>query len=188
MKCLCALTFGLVLGLATPAAAEVRFGVAVQNVSFEDNGAQADELGSNLELEAVGAPLRIGWARNPRPYAMVSASSNGGTSFAAAGLYWSIPVSENWRIEPGVGLAIHNGELHNPQPPGALAASRSAKRDQTLGSRMLFRDSIGLRRELRNGASIGITFEHLSNGGELLGHRDNQSLNQVSIWYAHRFR
>lgn len=188
VKYLCALIFSLALCLALPAAAEVRIGIAAHNVSFEDSDTQSLERGPNIELEAVGKPLQLSWARHPRPYAMVSANTNGDTSYVAAGLYWRIPVSENWSVEPGIGLAIHDGALHNPYPPENPAAAEYARRHQLLGMRMLFRDSIGVRRQLRNGAAIGITFEHLSNGGELFGHHDNQSLNEVSVWYSRSFR
>ena len=45
----------------------------------------------------------------------------------------------------------------------------------------------GLNLNFRN-APIDLVLEHLSNGGDLFGHSDNESLNELGLRYSTRFR
>ena len=84
----------------------------------------------------------LSWLAAPRPYAMVSANTNGDANFAAAGLYWRVRLSPHWSLEPGLGLAVHDGELHNPFPRGDPRADAYGREHQILGARVLFRDTL----------------------------------------------
>jgi lipid A 3-O-deacylase len=171
------------LGACPPPASaetEARVGAAAHNV----NGASS-EGGAAIQLELVGDRLSAPrWLFAPRPYAMASANLDGDTSYAAAGLYWRVRISDRWSIEPGFGFAVHDGALRNPYPDGDPRADAFAQSHQLLGSRVLFRDSLGVRRSLENGRAVSLTFEHLSNGGSLFGHEDNQSLNELTLSYS----
>lgn len=140
----------------------------------------SSEGGADLELAYVGTQLSA-WTRHARPYALGSINLNGETSYVAAGALWRVPISDRWTLEPGFGVALHNGALHNRYTPDDPRAVTYAERHQLLGARILFRTSLTLSRRLDNGASIGLVYEHLSNGGDLFGHSDNQSLNNLGI-------
>ena len=90
------------------------------------------------------------------------------------------------RVEPGFGVAIHNGAVHNRYAPDDPRADEYASHHQLLGSRVLFRDTLAVERDIGRNRAIGIAFEHLSNGGELFGHRDNESLNEISVRFSMR--
>ncbi len=161
---------------------EVRFGVAAHNVSFNNSSAQGDEKGPNLEVEIVGKPPRaLRRLGSPRPYAMVSANLNGDTSYAAAGLEWRLRLNDQWSLQPAICVAVHDGAEHNRYQPSDPRAHDYARRHQLLGSRVLFRESVALERRLDDRHAVALVYEHLSNGGGLFGHDDNQSLNQVGV-------
>jgi hypothetical protein len=185
------------VAFATPASAqfvdEVRVGVAAHNVRFggDDSGdpsdpGQSDEAGPDLELEIVSSRLHLGLLGEPRPYAMISVNLNGDTSYAAAGLAWRWRFAEHWMLEPSLGLAVHNGATHNPYAPGDPRAEAYAREHQLLGTRVLFRETLAIDREIDDRHSLGLSFTHLSNGGALFGHDDNQSLNEIALRYTIR--
>ena len=166
--------------------AEWRIGVVAHNIHpFGYGDMQSRETGPNLEGEMVGAPSQTLRAiGRPRPYVMASANLSGDTSFAAAGLYWPWRFDPDWRLEFGVGLALHDGELHNPYPASDPRAAAFQYEHQLLGTHMLFRDSLALDRAIGAGCSVGIVYEHLSNAGDLFGHSDNESLNELGVRFS----
>lgn len=172
-----------------PDAAGWRVGLVAHNIRFERGEHQSNENGPNLEIEIDSArPHNLAWLGHPQFYGELSANLNGDTSFAAAGLYWRWKLGHRWRIEPGFGLAIHDGKLHDPYPASDPRSIDFEREHQLLGTRLLFRDSLALERQIGGGRSIGLVFEHLSNGGEVFGHRDNGSLNELGLRYTMRFR
>jgi hypothetical protein len=179
------------LAFATPAAGqaidELRVGVAAHNVRYdgEDSG-QSDERGPSLELEIVAPALHLDAFGAPRPFAMASINLNGDTSYAAAGLLWRWRFAPSWTLEPSLGAAVHDGALDNPYPAGDPRADDYAREHQLLGTRVLFREALALERRLDDRRSLGIVFEHLSNGGALFGNEDNQSLNEIALRYTLR--
>lgn len=170
-------------------APEWRIGLVAHNIHpFGYGEFQSREDGVNLEGELVGAPLRFLHAVwTPRPYAMVSANLGGHTSFAAAGFYWRIRLTKKWRLEPGLGVAVHDGELRNPYPASDPRAAGFQRDHQVLGTRLLFRDSLALERTIGVGRSVGLVLEHLSNGGDLFGNHDNESLNELGVRFSTTF-
>jgi hypothetical protein len=188
-----ALICAAVCAFAAPACArvvdEARVGVAAHNVHFRsdspDSSGQSDETGPDLELEIVSSQLR-GVFGAPRPYAMLSANLAGDTSYAAAGLLWRWRFARRWTFEPSFGLAIHNGATHNPYPPGDPRAEEYAREHQLLGTRALFRETLAVDRELDARQSLGLSIAHLSNGGTVFGHSDNEGLNEVALRYTIR--
>ncbi len=174
---------------AQPAAAvEIRIGLAAHNVKIWTAEHQSDEGGVNVELEAVaGSPQALRRLWRPRPYAMASINTQGDTSFAAAGLYWRWGFAERWALEPGLGLAVHDGATSNPYGPGDPRAAIYEDEHQMLGARVLFRDTLALERRLGERRAISLVVEHLSNGGALFGHDSNQSLNEITLRYAVTF-
>src|SRR5262245_31624115 len=194
MRACCVLICAAAMTLAAPASArvvdEVRVGVAAHNVHFSSGGSgnsrQSDEKGPDLELEIVSSQAHLGFLGKPRPYAMLSANLNGDTSYAAAGLLWRWRFSQHWTLEPSLGLAVHDGATHNPYAPDDPRAEAYAREHQLLGTRVLFRETLALDRQLGDRHAIGLVIEHLSNGGAVFGHDDNESLNEIALRYTLR--
>jgi lipid A 3-O-deacylase len=171
-------------------AAVWRLGLVQHNIHIGGYGdMQSHEGGANIEAELVSKPIQgLSAIWSPRAYVMGSVNTHGDTSFAAAGLYWEWRPWRAWSVEPGFGLAIHDGELHNPYPDGDLRAAAFQHDNQLLGTRLLFRDTLALDRDIGHGRALGLVFEHLSNGGNLFGHRDNESLNELGLRFSSKFR
>lgn len=175
------------LAIAAPASAKIdaRIGAVAHNVKLGGGDTQSNESGVNLEAEIIGDRIGpLGWLGGPRPYAMVSGNTNGDTSFGGVGLYWRVPFAHVWTLEPGFGAVVHDGALNNPFPSSDPRAESYAKEHQLLGTRILFRDSLALDRDMGQGRTLGLVYEHLSNGGSALGHRDNQSLNEIGVRFT----
>ena len=193
MKCIPLLVLIGLLARAPAALAEDaswRVGLVEHNIHIGGYGEkQSHEGGVNLEADLVGAPIRdLSVIFAPRPYVMASINTDGDTSFAAAGLYWRWRPNRVWSVEPGFGLAVHDSELHNPFPDSDPRAAIFQRAHQLLGTRLLFCDTLALDRDIGGGRTIGLGFEHLSNGGKLFGQRDNESLNELGLRYSATFR
>lgn len=166
-------------------AQEWSFGIADHDISINGN---SRESGVNVEAEIVGDPIEhLKVIGHPRPYAMASVNTEGDTSYAAAGLYWRVRLSKSWSLQPGFGVAVHNGKLHNPFPSDDPRASDFSRSHSLLGARTLFRDTLAVEHQIDDRHEIALVYEHLSNGGSLFGHRDNEGLNEIGVRYSVRF-
>lgn len=92
----------------------------------------------------------------PRPHIGGSVNFSGNTSFAYAGLTWTIDITPRVFIEGSFGGAIHNGETSAYTVPVGRAA---------LGCSPLFRESGSIGVRLSANWSLLATVEHLSNAG-----------------------
>jgi lipid A 3-O-deacylase len=90
----------------------------------------------------------------PRPHIGGSVNFGGDTSFAYAGLTWTIDITPQVFIEGSFGGAIHNGKT-GFVPDGRVA----------LGCSPLFRESGSIGVRLSANWSLIATVEHLSNAG-----------------------
>jgi lipid A 3-O-deacylase len=91
----------------------------------------------------------------PRPHVGGSLNFDDKTSFAYAGLTWTIDITPRFFVEGSFGGAIHNGETGRIVPE-----NRSA-----LGCSPLFRESGSVGVRLSANWSVMATVEHLSNAG-----------------------
>jgi hypothetical protein len=88
----------------------------------------------------------------PRPHLGGSLNFDGRTSFAYAGLSWTIDVTPDVFVEGSFGGAVHNGKDH------------PLNDRQALGCSPLFRESGSVGVRLSANWSVMATVEHLSNG------------------------
>jgi lipid A 3-O-deacylase len=95
-------------------------------------------------LRALGSPL---------PYAFASINSAGDTSFAAAGLSWTLG-KKAFYVRPAIGIAIHTGSIPR------FDAARRQRLD--LGSRVLFEPEIGFGYRISDKVSIEANWSHIS--------------------------
>lgn len=165
----------------------VHVGVLAHNICVTDCKNTGKEQGPVVELQANwGSPDFLDWAGSPQPYAVVSVNTSGETSFGGVGLEWRFAIAEKWAIEPGVGYVIHDGALQNIYPSGDPRAQAYSENRVLLGSRDLFRTSIGVTRELAGPWEAQLFFSHVSHG-QILGTGRNQGMDQAGIRIGYRF-
>jgi len=182
--------FGAVLAAPAQAqagVAEVHAGIMVHNICVTNCKNADKEDGPNLEFQvSFESPKFLDWAFSPKPYVMASINTAGDTSFGAVGFEWRWDFAPGWALEPGVGYAIHDGELENPYPNGSPQAAAFAQAHVQYGSRDLFRTSLALTRDLPGPWEMQLLFEHLSHG-QIIGTGRNQGVDQIGLRLGYRF-
>jgi lipid A 3-O-deacylase len=165
----------------------VHFGVMAHNIRVIDPKNANKEDGPAVELQInFDSPGFLRWAGAPTPYIVGSLNVAGDTSFGGVGLEWSLPLGEDWSVEPGLGYVIHDGALEVPFPWGSQEAVDFSAENVLLGSRDLFRTSIGLSRNFGGGWTGQVFFSHLSHG-QILGDGRNQGMDQLGLRLGRRF-
>ncbi len=182
--------FGAALVLAPTAEAgvdEVHVGIMAHNICVTDCKNAGKEEGPNVEFQvSFDSPGFLNWAGAPQPYVVASVNVAGDTSFGGAGLEWRWEFAEGWALEPGVGYIVHDGELTNPFANGTPEAAAFAAEHVQLGSRDLFRTSLGLTRDFEGPWEAELFFSHLSHG-QILGEGRNQGMDQLGVRFGYQF-
>lgn len=128
---------------------------------------------------------------NPRPIFGVNINSEGATSMAYAGLDWSYQFDFGLFVEGSFGFAAHNGELSTPlDADGGLCSGGPPRwgcvdHRSSLGSRILFRESLELGYRFAGGHGLSAHVSHISNGSILAD--TNGGLDVAGIRYSYRF-
>jgi lipid A 3-O-deacylase len=165
----------------------VNVGVMAHNICVTDCKNAGKEQGPAVEVQAnFGSPELLSLIGSPQPYVVLTLNTSGGTSSGGVGLEWSFPVSEHWAIEPGFGYVIHDGSLQNPYPSSDPRAPEFSENRVLLGSRDLFRTSIGVTRDFDGPWEAQIFFTHLSHG-QIIGEGRNQGMDQLGVRFGYRF-
>jgi len=191
----------LAVSAGTASAGEVIAGVYAHDVTFLGEavglGAAGKEGGANVHLgwrsdRIEGAPS---WMGGPRAHIFVSGNTAGDTSYIAAGLNWHIPITDDgrWYVQPGMGLAYHDGYDIFPDfaEPGISPEEfnrRVALRYERIefGSHILFEPELALGYRLTDNTSVELSYVHLSNG-QIFHQGKNEGLDEVGIRFVHRF-
>lgn len=181
----------LSVAVAAPCAQAVEtlhVGVLKHNIGVLNSKTEGREDGFNVEVQAdFASPAILQWAGKPKPYVMASLNTAGDTSFAGVGLQWRVPLGEKWSFDPGFGYVIHNGEVNNPFRNGDPRATEFSNKHLLLGSRDLFRSTLGISRELSGPWTGQLVFSHLSHG-QILGKGRNQGVDQIGVRVAYRLK
>jgi hypothetical protein len=179
--------------IAAPATAgEVFTGVYAHDVDdgisfgkFED-GAQ---IVTGVRTTALDELKFLG---RPRVHLLVGVNTSGGTNYLASGLAWRFPLSERLYVQPGIGLAIHDGRVNLPSPdePGLTPAERLKRLNdfQTkldLGSRVLFEPELSIGWKATRRLSVEVSWIHLSHG-KLAGDY-NPGLGDIGLRLLYRY-
>lgn len=182
-----------VAAIAAPATAgEVFTGVYAHDVDdgisfgkFED-GAQ---IVTGVRTTALDELKFLG---RPRVHLLVGVNTSGGTNYLASGLAWRFPLSERLYVQPGIGLAIHDGRVNLPSPdePGLTPAERLKRLNdfQTkldLGSRVLFEPELSIGWKATRRLSFEVSWIHLSHG-KLAGDY-NPGLGDIGLRLLYRY-
>jgi lipid A 3-O-deacylase len=166
---------------------EVYVGVMAHNICVTDCKNADKEDGPVVELQAdFESPEFLHWAYSPRPYVVASLNVAGDTSFVGVGLDWRFEIGDKWAISPGVGYVVHNGETNLPYPDGSPEAAAFTEEHVLLGSRDLFRTTLGVSREIGEHWEVQGFFSHLSHG-QILGNGRNQGMDQLGVRFGYRF-
>lgn len=159
----------------------VRLGVMQHNICVIDCKNADKEDGPNIAGEVrFASPDFLAWAFAPHPYLMASVNTKGNTSYAGGGLEWDFQVAPGWRIEPGFGYIVHDGEINNPFPNGTQQSADFQNEHVLLGSRDLFRSSIALTWDMSETFAVQAIYEHASHG-QILGKGRNQGLDEIGV-------
>ena len=159
-----------VVFLSAPAAAQEVFG-----------GLYAHEVDTPLTLHTGegGADVALGYrfARiealsvigKPAPYVIGSLNTAGDTSFAGAGLSWTIGKGPVY-LRPAVAVVVHDGPGYRVDPATRMRTD--------LGSRVLFEPEFGLGYRLNGNLAIEASWMHVSQG-RLFNWKQNPGIDMI---------
>jgi lipid A 3-O-deacylase len=166
---------------------EVDVGVIAHNVEllYEKNANKEDSPNFEGQL-TFASPDFLNFALSLHPYVIGSLNIGSDFNYARAGLEWRWRFAESWRLDPSVGVVVHNGELDNPYAPGTPESTQFAADNVLYGSRDLFRLTLGLTREFSQDFTGQLIVTHLSHG-QILGDGRNQGVDQVGLRLGWRF-
>jgi len=128
---------------------------------------------------------------SPRPLIGGSINNKNKTHTAYAALNWRYIFRNDVFIAGSFGFAYHTGNLHRLQrqcPPSEVChlpgnrAFDDDKREVTLGSEVLFRESIAIGYRIKRRHLVSFYAAHISNGGLA---EDNDGMNFVGIRYGY---
>ena len=168
--------------LAAAVAALVNAGPALADEVF--GGVYAHEVDTPFTLKTYedGTDIQIGYRTDPiealgvigKPAAhvFVSANTAGDTSFAAAGLDWTVRMGRTFYVRPGIGLAVHDAPSFRLNPEGT--------RRTDFGSRVLFEPELAIGAQLTPKLSLEASWVHISNGRIFNGHQ-NPGLDTIGV-------
>ena len=158
---------------------------AISYGKFED-GAQ---VVAGVRTAALDELAFIG---KPRVHLLAGVNTSGGTNYVAAGLAWRFEISRRVYIQPGVGLAIHDGRVAFPSPdePGITPAERLKRLSDfrnklDLGSRVLFEPELSLGWKATERLTMELSWIHLSHA-RLAGHY-NPGVADVGLRFSYRY-
>ncbi len=108
-----------------------------------------------------------------RPHVGLSVNTSGETSKFYSGLKWEHELQNNFIVDLGIGLAVHNGELNDNQQD-----------KKALGSRILFHVPVEIGYKLNNSYRIFLFFDHISNGDMS---DPNEGMDTLGLRIGYRF-
>ena len=164
--------------LATPAAAQEVFGGVYKHAVDTPFTLNTDEGGVDFQLGYRFARLKaLKIIGKPAPYVVVSLNSRGDTSFAGAGLSWTLGKGPVY-ARPGIGLAVHTG-------PSLRVGANGLRTD--LGSPVLFEPELALGVRVSPRVAVEASWVHIS-GGRVFNRRQNPGIDMIGMRLAFALR
>ena len=181
---------------ATPAAAgEVLLGVYQHDIMDGISHGGHFEHGKDVVFGYRTASLdELSAIWSPHVHLIAGVNTLGGTDFVAAGFDWRIKFGpgERFYFEPGIGAAIHTGQVNLPSPfdPGLTQAQIDKRIDDfrtklDLGSRVLFEPELALGWKATERWSLEVSWIHMSHA-QLAGPQ-NPGLGDFGFRAVYRF-
>lgn len=135
------------------------------------------------ELEAVGSPSL---------HLLAAANTAGETNYAAVGLSWRFQLGERFYFRPGIGVAVHDGDVDFPSPyqSGITEAERQRRfrrgaEELDLGSRVLFEPELALGYQATERLAVELSWVHVSHA--TLAGDQNPGLSDVGLRLNYRY-
>ncbi len=155
---------------------EFRFGLSAQDPwGSEGHGGSANLAGEILFAKPFTPSDLFTSYFIPRPHVGGSANFDGRTSFAYAGLTWTVDVTPSVFVEGSLGGAVHDGKRN---------VYDSTPDRQALGCSPLFRESGSVGVRLSANWNLLATVEHLSNAGSC---SENRGLTNIGARVGYSF-
>jgi lipid A 3-O-deacylase len=155
---------------------EFRFGFSAQDPwGMDGRGNSANLTGEILFAKPFTASDLFTSYFIPRPHVGGSLNFDGQTSFAYAGLSWTVDLTPSLFVEGSIGGAFHNGDTKS----GGLR-----RNVESLGCTPLFRESGSVGVRLSANWSVMATLEHLTNAGAC---SENRGLTNVGARVGYTF-
>lgn len=179
--------------IAGPAAAgEVFAGVYAHDV---DDGISYGQFEDGAQI-VVGARTtaldELKFLGRPRVHLLAGVNTSGGTNYVATGLAWRFDISERLYVQPGIGVAVHDGRVNLPSPdePGLspeerLKRQRDFQTKLDLGSRVLFEPEFSIGWKATRRLSVELSWIHVSHAK--LADDYNPGLGDVGIRLLYRY-
>ena len=167
-----------VLSAAPAAAQEVFVGGYVHSVNTPltlDTGERGADIMAGYRFAPIEGLAFIG---KPAPYLIASLNTRGDTSFADAGLAWTIGKGPVY-LRPGVGIVVHDGPSYRVNTAGDTRTD--------LGSRVLFEPEIALGTRLTDRISIEASWVHISHA-RLFDSGQNPGIDMFGVRLGYRLR
>ena len=151
------------------------------------------ESGSQIVVGARTTALdELAFLGKPRVHVLVGVNTRGETNYAATGLSWRFKLTDRVYIQPGIGVAVHDGRVNLPSPdePGLTPQERLKRSSdrQTLldlGSRVLFEPELSVGWKASQRLSLEVSWIHLSHGR--LAGSYNPGLADVGVRLLYRY-
>ncbi len=182
------LTSALVVAIGLPKASkadivdEVSVAGLAHDLSDVGGGKESDTEDVQFEVDTTRPPiLRLLGA--PRLNAFISVNSAGHTNSAGGGLVWDHRLFGPVFVRLDLGLALNDGVS-----TAALGPAGAVDRQNRLllGSKVLFREALGLDWRFARRWAIGAEYVHESNG-QILARGVNEGINDAGLRLAYRF-
>lgn len=158
-------------GSAQSIVSEAKIGILAHDVPIGTHH-QEQGVDGNGEL-LFASPSFLAVLAAPRPHIGVTVNSAGKSSYAYAGLTWSLDLGSAFFATLGLGGAVHDG------PNISTTAGHKG-----LGTRALFHESVELGWRLTPTRSIALYVDHVSNAD--LGPR-NPGLTNAGVRFGFAF-
>lgn len=170
---LCLITTLAASPAASPAAAQEVFVGAHKHAVDTPFTLHTGESGADLSVGFRFAPI----VKDLAPYVVASINTRRDTSFAGAGLGWTLGKGRFY-ARPAVGLVVHDGPARRFAPNG---------RQTDLGSRVLFEPEIGIGWRAGNRLSIEANWMHISHA-RLFNRQQNPGIDMMGVRLNWRVR
>lgn len=160
--------------LALPAAAQEAFAGVYAHEVDTPFSLRTDEGGLDLQFGyRFGPQDRFAVIGRPEPYLIASINTKGDTSFAGAGLSWTIGNGPIY-FRPGVGLVVHDG-------PSTRFVEDGVRTD--LGSRILFEPEVAVGFRVRPRLAVEASWVHVSHA-RLFNSDQNPGIDMIGVRLA----
>lgn len=159
--------------------------IVAAGILVHDRGPTSDhnEGGVDPNIELQFKPLQGSLWRaigSPRPHVGFTPNFTGDTSALYGGATYEFGISSRLFATGGLGLALHNGPLHNDDRIACEVNS-----DCGFGSRVLFHYALELGMRIDQKRALTLYYDHMSHQGLIGG--ENEGIDHIGLRYQFRY-